>query len=135
LPAVLVVAATVLFANFLLRPGPPRTIVMTAGGEGGAYLAFAERYRELLAREGIRLRVLPSNGSLENLERLKDPDPRRRSEYLERLSWIDRQQDNVRPPLSIAQERYAFRLHIENVQKRILNIGETGSGRIDTTQR
>jgi TRAP-type uncharacterized transport system substrate-binding protein len=76
LPAVLVVAATALFANFLLRPGPPRTIVMTAGGEGGAYLAFAERYRELLAREGIRLRVLPSNGSLENLERLKDPDSR-----------------------------------------------------------
>jgi hypothetical protein len=66
---------------------------------------------------------------------LQDPDPRRRSEYLERLSWIDRQLDNVRPPLSIAQERYAFRLHIENVQKRILNIGETGSGRIDTTRR
>ena len=72
-PALLVVAATVLFFYFLVRPGPPRTIVMTAGSEGGAYLAYAQRYRELLAREGITLEVLPSEGSLENLERLADP--------------------------------------------------------------
>jgi TRAP transporter TAXI family solute receptor len=74
LPAILVVAAAVLFLYFLFRPGPPRTVVMTAGSEGGAYLAYAERYRALLARQGIRLKVLPSEGSLENLRRLKDPD-------------------------------------------------------------
>jgi hypothetical protein len=72
-PAILVLAATLLFFYFLIRPGPPRTIVMTAGSEGGAYLAYAQRYRELLAREGITLKVLPSEGSLENLERLADP--------------------------------------------------------------
>ena len=72
-PAILVVAATLLFFYFLVRPGPPRTIVITAGSEGGAYLAYAERYRELLARQGITLEVLPSEGSLENLERLADP--------------------------------------------------------------
>jgi TRAP transporter TAXI family solute receptor len=73
-PAILLAAATLLFFYLLVRPGPPRTIVMTAGSEGGAYIAYAEQYRELLAREGIRLRVLPSGGSLENLERLRDPD-------------------------------------------------------------
>ena len=72
-PAILVLAATLLFFYFLIRPGPPRTIVMTAGSEGGAYLAYAQRYREMLAREGITLKVLPSEGSLENLERLADP--------------------------------------------------------------
>ncbi len=76
LPVLLVVAGTVLFFHFLVRPGLPRTIVMTAGSKGGAYLAYAERYREMLAREGIRLQVLPSDGSLENLERLKDPASR-----------------------------------------------------------
>jgi TRAP transporter TAXI family solute receptor len=69
-PASLFVAAILLFFYFLGRPGPPRTIVMTAGSKGGAYLAYAERYRELLAREGITLEILPSGGSLENLERL-----------------------------------------------------------------
>jgi len=72
-PAILVAGATLLFFYFLVRPGPPRTIVMTAGSEGGAYLAYAERYRELLAREGITLKILPSDGSLENLDRMKDP--------------------------------------------------------------
>jgi hypothetical protein len=72
-PAILVLAATLLFFYFLVRPGPPRTIVMTAGSEGGAYLAYAERYRELLVQKGITLKVLPSDGSLENLERLADP--------------------------------------------------------------
>ncbi|MGE5246792.1 MAG: TAXI family TRAP transporter solute-binding subunit, partial [Verrucomicrobiota bacterium] len=74
LPALLLVAATALFFYLLARPVPPRTVVMTAGSEGGAYYAYAQRYRELLAREGIRLRVLPSQGSIENLERLRDPD-------------------------------------------------------------
>lgn len=72
-PAILLVAATLLFFYFLVRPGPPRTIVMTAGSEGGAYLAYAERYRELLSRKGITLKVLPSDGSLENLDRLANP--------------------------------------------------------------
>lgn len=72
-PAILVVVATVLFFYFLVRPGPPRTIVMTAGSEGGAYFDYAERYREMLAREGITLKVLSSEGSLENLKRLADP--------------------------------------------------------------
>ncbi len=76
LPAFLVVAVTALFFHFLVRPGLPRTIVMTAGSKGGGYLAYAERYREALAREGIRLTVLSSDGSLENLERLKDPASR-----------------------------------------------------------
>lgn len=76
LPVLLVVAATALFFHSLVRPGFPRTLVMTAGSEGGAYLVYAERYRELLVREGIRLQVLPSDGSLENLERLKNSSSR-----------------------------------------------------------
>ncbi len=34
---------------------------------------FAERYRKILARQGVTLRVLPSQGSLDNLKRLSDP--------------------------------------------------------------
>ncbi len=69
-----IVFSALLWAAFLLfRPTPPDTIVMTAGTEGGAYLAFAEKYRSLLERKGIRLVVLPSTGSEENLSRLRDP--------------------------------------------------------------
>jgi len=73
IPAILVAAATAVVFRYLARAGLPRKIVMTAGSPGGAYLAYAERYRELLAREGIELEVRPSEGALQNLERLKDP--------------------------------------------------------------
>jgi hypothetical protein len=34
----------------------------------------AERYRKILERQGVTLRILPSQGSLENLKRLSDPN-------------------------------------------------------------
>jgi TRAP-type uncharacterized transport system substrate-binding protein len=55
------------------NPFPPRTVAMTTGPEGGDYARLGERYREVLAREGVHLRLLPSAGSLENLARLRDP--------------------------------------------------------------
>ena len=51
---------------------PPDNLVMTTGFEGGAYAIFGERYQQILARENIHLKLLPSSGSVENLMRLKD---------------------------------------------------------------
>jgi len=58
-----------------VRPIPPHTLVMTTGMEGGSYAVLGERYRQVLARDGIMLRLLPSSGSVENLRRLKE-EPR-----------------------------------------------------------
>jgi TRAP-type uncharacterized transport system substrate-binding protein len=55
------------------RPAPPDRVVMSSGADGGAYDAFAKRYREILARDGVELVLQPSAGALENLERLRDP--------------------------------------------------------------
>lgn len=54
-----------------VEPAPPRRIVITTGGEAGAYYQFAQRYATLLARSGITAEVRPSAGSLDNLERLQ----------------------------------------------------------------
>jgi TRAP-type uncharacterized transport system substrate-binding protein len=64
---VLLVMATIQ----ILGPVPPRVVVMTTGQEGGDYQEFALRYKEVLARSGVNLRLLPSNGSLENFKRLQ----------------------------------------------------------------
>jgi TRAP-type uncharacterized transport system substrate-binding protein len=45
---------------------------MTTGFENGSYAFFGERYRQILAREKIDLKLLPSTGSVENLQRLND---------------------------------------------------------------
>lgn len=50
----------------------PDNLIMTTGFESGSYAVFGERYREILAREKIHLELLPSSGSVENLNRLND---------------------------------------------------------------
>jgi TRAP-type uncharacterized transport system substrate-binding protein len=53
-------------------PAPPRTLVMTTGVEGRTYAALGERYRQILARSHVRLKLLSSSGAVENLRRLRD---------------------------------------------------------------
>jgi len=68
------VALVVLFWGIsVLNPLPSRTVAMTTGGEGGAYHELGKRYREILSRSGVELRLLASEGGIENLRRLSDP--------------------------------------------------------------
>lgn len=46
---------------------------MATGPEGSAFETFGKRYKILLAKQGIELRLVPTRGALENLERLRDP--------------------------------------------------------------
>jgi TRAP-type uncharacterized transport system substrate-binding protein len=55
-----------------VRSAPPGTVVMATGVEGRTYAALGERYREILARSHVHLKLLPSSGAVENLRRLKD---------------------------------------------------------------
>jgi TRAP transporter TAXI family solute receptor len=56
-----------------MGPLPPKVLVMSTGTAGGTYDMFAERYKAILARSGVVLRLIPSAGGVENLARLKDP--------------------------------------------------------------
>jgi TRAP transporter TAXI family solute receptor len=73
IPLVLLTLLVIWLAYWYVRPAPPDTIVMTAGAPGSSYLVTAEKYRKILARNGVKLKVLQSAGSLENLKRLTDP--------------------------------------------------------------
>ncbi|HEX9020412.1 MAG TPA: TAXI family TRAP transporter solute-binding subunit [Nitrospirota bacterium] len=52
---------------------PPSTITITTGPEGSISRMNAEKYAKILARNGVKLKILPSEGSLDNLKRLIDP--------------------------------------------------------------
>ncbi len=71
-PALFLVLAGFWVAYQFVEPAPPVSLAIGTGSPGGAYHAFAQRYRDLLARDGIRLEVRPSSGSIENLRRLKE---------------------------------------------------------------
>ncbi|MGL4232739.1 MAG: TAXI family TRAP transporter solute-binding subunit [Casimicrobium sp.] len=67
-----VVIALMALAFKFARPAVPSTVTMSTGGAGGAYEAYAKRYAAALAEEGITLKLVPSKGAVENLQRLQD---------------------------------------------------------------
>ncbi len=52
---------------------PPRTLTITSGPDGSTFQRNAVRYAKILARNGVKLNIIPSEGSQENLKRLIDP--------------------------------------------------------------
>ena len=73
IPAAALIAGGFWLAAQFIRPAPPDFLVMSTGAPGGAYEAFAARYKPILAAQGIELRERPSAGAVENLRRLLDP--------------------------------------------------------------
>jgi TRAP transporter TAXI family solute receptor len=74
LPSLLLVIGAFWLAAQFIKPAPPDRLIISTGGEGGAYQRFAARYKDVLARYGIALVEKPSAGSTENLGRLRNPE-------------------------------------------------------------
>ena len=72
-PFVVVFVVTMLLVVWLVDPAPPRSITMSAGPRDSSLYVTAVEYRKILARNGIKLNVLVSDGSVQNLHRLLDP--------------------------------------------------------------
>jgi TRAP transporter TAXI family solute receptor len=77
LGAILLLSALGWALATVLKPAMQHTIVITTGADKGIYRGFADRYAPILKRDGITLDIRSSSGSIENYQRLKNPD----SEY------------------------------------------------------
>src|SRR5205814_4103161 len=69
----LISVVTVCAAFWFIKSAPPSHIIITAGPVGSLFETNAEKYRVILARNHVKLTILPSHGSMENLQRLNDP--------------------------------------------------------------
>lgn len=72
-PLVLITTIVIVAAYWYVRPAPPDTITIISGPPDSVFQRTAEKYRKILARNDVKLRILPSEGSLENLKKLNDP--------------------------------------------------------------
>jgi len=59
-------------AYFVLKPAPPKRVVLATGPEQSAYAEFGKRYAKALAAYGIKVVLQPTRGSLDNLRALRD---------------------------------------------------------------
>ena len=68
--AVVVLVGFLITYQYVGAP-PPKVVRIATGANNGAYYTFAQEYARLLASDGITLEVVPTAGSVENLELLK----------------------------------------------------------------
>ena len=58
---------------WIILSAPPRTLTISSGPPGSSFERYALRYKEKLAVHGVTLNIVPSGGSIDNLQRLQDP--------------------------------------------------------------
>lgn len=71
-PAAVAAILALVFAIRFVEPGPPNRVVMATGAVDGGYHMFAQRYKEILERDGVTVDLRISAGSQENVTRLLD---------------------------------------------------------------
>jgi TRAP transporter TAXI family solute receptor len=70
-PTILLIAGACLLAYWLVDPAPPRTVRLATGQENSAYEEFGKKYAAALAKHGVKVELVPSAGSGDNLRLLK----------------------------------------------------------------
>jgi hypothetical protein len=76
LPYIVVAAVILLMVSLIVwvvDPAPPKTITLSAGPHDSSFVIAADQYKKILAQNGVTLKVLESDGSVQNLKRLLDP--------------------------------------------------------------
>lgn len=71
MPAMILAVLVFALAFQFVDPAPPTSLTFSAGQKGGAYYAYAERYKGYLKKRGITVNILESAGSIQNIERVK----------------------------------------------------------------
>ena len=72
IPALLIALVAIFVGMKLLKPGAPTRVVLATGAAGGAYEGYGAKYVEIFKREGVKLDIKPTKGSVENLALLID---------------------------------------------------------------
>jgi len=70
--ALLVTLIGFVIAWQFVNPAPPHSLTIATGHMDGAYYLYAQRYKELLAQNGVELEIQTTAGSIENLELLQN---------------------------------------------------------------
>lgn len=127
--AILLAAGLIIFATL-----PPRTVTMATGPAGGAYHELGLRYRDILARSGVRLRLVNTTGGLDNLARLRDRRSGVHAAFIQGGTTTKEESPNVESLGTVFFEplwlfyRSGIGDGIERYRGRRISIGPEGSG-------
>lgn len=140
LPKVYIAALLLTLVGFVVAyqyvaPAPPERIAIATGGEAGAYYAFGQRYRDILARHGIALEVVSTAGSVDNIRRLQDPASGIDIAFVQGGTGTPAEQRQLTSlgslyfePLWVFYRRELALEHLSDLRGRRIAVGPEGSG-------
>jgi len=73
LPVLIFITLVVWVALRFVHPAPLDTIVIASGPDSSTFRTTAEKYRKIIERNGVKVKILSSQGGLDNLHKLADP--------------------------------------------------------------
>ncbi|MEY4328639.1 MAG: hypothetical protein RL703_458 [Pseudomonadota bacterium] len=73
-PALTILLVVLVGALWIADPAPPRHVVMATGPAGSSNEMLGKKYQAYFAERGIELKLLPTEGSVENVQHLQDPN-------------------------------------------------------------
>jgi len=143
----LIVGGIVLLAAFgwlmaiVVEPAFQRTIVMTSGADKGIYRGVADRYAPILNRAGIKLDIRSSSGSVENYERLRDPNSAYEVGFIQSGTISPKETDNLQTIAAVSYEPIwvfyrgdATLDRLSQLRGKKISIGVPGSGLLNVAQ-
>jgi TRAP transporter TAXI family solute receptor len=71
-PALALIGIAFAVTFYFVKPAPPKTLVIATPQDEGGFRYYARKYEAILAREGIKLDVRPTKGSVTSIEMLAD---------------------------------------------------------------
>ena len=129
--ALFVLGVVIWLAARFISPAPPGKIDMTAGAVGGASHQLALEYQAWFKPNGVELRLLPSTGSVQNLERLNAGTPagfvqsgldtlaldaQKVARAWAQLEQIEHDVSSMKFPLDFSDRVYTLRQHVDYVR-------------------
>jgi TRAP transporter TAXI family solute receptor len=139
--AILLLAALGWALATVLKPAIQRTIVITTGADKGIYRGFADRYAPLLKRDGITLDIRSSSGSIENYQRLKNPDSEYEVGFIQSGTTSPKETDHLQTIAAVSYEPIWVFYRGDTTINRLVQlrgkrvaIGVPGSGLLNVSQ-
>ena len=139
--AILLIAVLGWALAAVLKPAIQRTIVITTGADNGIYRGFADRYAPLLKRDGITLDIRSSSGSIENYQRLQDPDSEYEVGFIQSGTTRPKETDELQTIAAVSYEPIWVFYRGDTIVTRLaqlrgkrIAIGVPGSGLLNVAQ-
>jgi TRAP transporter TAXI family solute receptor len=140
LSLVLIIALFYITAQFI-QPSPKKEFTIATGSKDGQYYKTALLYKEVLAKQKVKVNILTSNGSIDNLSLLKE----KKVDMAFIQNGIDYDKKDIHlkslastyyEPLWIfyKNENYTMDYIVELTSKKI-SIGKEGSGTFDLSSK